>query len=135
MTTQFFKLSSLQRLLFLVFAASLTACDGGSALIFDATGTGTSGAVGEPGAASAVAVDNIVLSDPATGPDASGGQIAASLIAERTAAGPVRIMAVGDSITQGIPGAASYRREFTALMEAASCNFTCLLYTSDAADE
>ena len=122
MTTQFFKLNCSQRLLPLVFAASLTACEGGSALIFDAPGAAA--AAGEPGAASAVAVDSIVLSDPATGPDASGGQIAASLIAERTAAGPVRIMAVGDSITQGIPGAASYRREFTALMEAASCNFT-----------
>ncbi len=70
------------------------------------------------------AEDTVVLSDPTFDADALGDDVAANLIAERTEAGPVKVMAVGDSITHGISGGASYRREFTALLEAASCSFT-----------
>ena len=122
-----------------VFAAVLAGCDSESLLVVGPLDSAVAedGTVVEAdidsadaangttiGDASSVAVDSVVLSDPAAGPDASGGVVAASLIADSTAAGPVKIMAVGDSITQGISGASSYRREFTGLMETASCSFT-----------
>lgn len=56
--------------------------------------------------------------------DASDGAVASAFLADRTALGAVKIMAVGDSITQGVAGVSSYRREFTSLLEAESCSFT-----------
>ena len=56
--------------------------------------------------------------------DASNGATASDFLADRTALGAVKIMAVGDSITHGVAGVSSYRREFTSLLEAESCSFT-----------
>ena len=56
--------------------------------------------------------------------DASNGATASAFLADRTALGAVKIMAVGDSITHGVAGVSSYRREFTSLLEAESCSFT-----------
>ena len=49
--------------------------------------------------------------------------IARTLLADRLAVGPIRVMAVGDSITQGVRGAFSYRRELTSLLDSHSCSF------------
>lgn len=67
-----------------------------------------------------------VLADDevSTDNDASGGSVAAAYLADRSALGPIKIMAVGDSITHGVSGVSSYRKEFTAQISAASCNFT-----------
>lgn len=105
------------------FSMVLAGCDGSSAMITEATSADGVENSTTVGSATTVAVDNVVVSNPVSN-DASTGMGATDLIAERTVLGPVKIMAVGDSITQGVVGAASYRREFSALMDAASCDFT-----------
>lgn len=76
------------------------------------------------GSAESIAVDDVV-SDTLDNV-ASNDDVAIAYIADRTALGPVKIMAVGDSITHGVASVSSYRREFTALLQAASCNFTMM---------
>ncbi len=90
----------------LSLAALVSACDGGSSAMF----TGPAPVVSAN--PSSVAVDNAATSTAAT------------LLADSASVGPVKIMATGDSITQGIVGASSYRREFTSRMQAANCSFT-----------
>ena len=104
--------SSLLRCILLPLSLSvlLSACDGGSSAVLTGTGPVISASP------SSVAVDNVVVENIAS-------IEAATLLSDSTANGPVKIMATGDSITQGIVGASSYRREFTRLMEAASCSF------------
>lgn len=49
--------------------------------------------------------------------------IARTLLADRAAVGSIRIMPVGDSITHGVRGAVSYRRELTSMLDSHSCSF------------
>ena len=49
--------------------------------------------------------------------------IARTLLSDRVTLGPIRIMPVGDSITHGVRGATSYRRELTSLLDSHSCSF------------
>ena len=147
MKPQLFNFNGKNAVLPLVFAVALAGCDSESLLLTDPAAD-TAGAIAfdDPvsstadasdsagvddaavatteGEAESVGEDSIVLSDPSTDTDSLGGDVAASLLAARTALGPVKIMAVGDSITHGVAGVSSYRREFTALLESASCSFT-----------
>jgi len=101
-----------------ILASFVFGCDGGSKLLITEPAAGGVTTIGSP---SSIAVDSV---DTLTATTGSGSTSASDLLAERTAAGPVKVMAVGDSITQGIVGAASYRREFTNLMQTAACSFT-----------
>ncbi len=75
------------------------------------------------GSAESIAVNDVVVSDTLDNVT-SNDDMAIAYIADRAALGPVKIMAVGDSITHGVDSVPSYRQEFTALLQAASCNFT-----------
>lgn len=101
-----------------VLASFMAGCDGGSTLLITEPAMGGATTLGSH---SSMAVDSGNTLTATTG---SSGAAASVLLAERTAAGPVKVMAVGDSITQGIVGASSYRREFTSLMQSAACSFT-----------
>ncbi len=48
---------------------------------------------------------------------------ARTLLTDRAAIGPIRVMAVGDSITHGVRGSVSYRRDLTSLLASHSCAF------------
>lgn len=104
-------------------AATIAGCDGGSALVItDDAGDSANNAT--MGSSTSVAIDTAAVEQTPVSRPSSSGDDAATLIAESTALGPVKIMAVGDSITHGVAGAASYRREFSALMDAGFCEFT-----------
>jgi len=150
MTRQLFKFNGKNPALPLVFAAALAGCDSESLLLTgpatdtagtiasdapvatsaevpdvdDTTVATTAGDATDVAEATDVTEPGIVLSDPSSEPDGSAVDVASSLLAERTALGAVKIMAVGDSITHGIAGVSSYRREFTSLLESDSCSFT-----------
>ena len=122
----------------------LSGCDGERLIITDpladqpllddaatvpATGSAT-------GSNTLIGTPSFFIDDEASDNDASTGTVAAAFLAVRAAQGSIKIMAVGDSITHGVAGMSSYRRELTALMQAASCSYTMVgsQLTSDSAD-
>ena len=110
----------------LLVATAITACEGESGAVVTGNNDTTTPAVVSDDPVS-VANDSVTTesesSNSATDADVDNEE-AITFLADRTALGAVEIMAVGDSITQGIVGAASYRRDFTNLLEAANCSFT-----------
>jgi len=66
-------------------------------------------------------LDIEVVTIPATGVGLSAQ--AEALLASATKRGGVRILPAGDSITQGIGGSASYRRELASMLDAAGCSY------------
>ncbi len=135
-----------------VLSVALSACDSGSSLLItdsndpsvdetvldtsiESPTTDTITVTESPtvlGTAANVAVESVIESSvdspdvtivENTQDDVSSSAVATDFLADRTALGQVKIMAVGDSITHGIPGTSSYRKDFTSQLEAASCNF------------
>ncbi len=126
-----------------LLGCALSACDSGNSLQISApfsnqsvnnqaaaeqtentTGGGPEASAVTIGSASSIALDSVTVDASGTDNDASGGTVAAAFLADRASLGPVKLMAVGDSITHGVAGVSSYRREFSSLMQAASCGFT-----------
>jgi len=97
---------------------------------------GCDGATLTNGDAASEAANNptaVVSDDPVSaGPDnqAIGAPVsivsalsADIFMANESAAGQIKVMAVGDSITHGVSGTKSYRHDFTNMLTGAACNF------------
>lgn len=109
----------------LCLGSMLVACDGGGSAVFTAPVDAQSGAATATQQISlsppTLALDSASVVEAGLGENDSGA--AATLLVDRSAIGPVRIMATGDSITHGIVGASSYRETFASLMTDANCSF------------
>lgn len=102
-------------------AVLLAACDGSGTQILGEVG-GNATQVGDP---VGVAVDSDVTTEQTAEVPAPTEPVSAeTFLADRLAIGPITIMPVGDSITQGIPGVSSYRLPFTESLESAGCAIT-----------